>query len=140
MGYPYITLFNNVLLVTINLILDFIWIPVYGLMGAAFGSLVACTVTVSAQIIETYVLLKIKPVKWNMIYIVLFGAGIGVIFYGLRGVMENPTIKIFYDIVLGFIFIFLYIYLGWKMLFNPHDRQIISSIFKGNAMFQKLIK
>ncbi len=140
MGHPYLPLFNNILLVTVNLVLDFLLIPVYGLTGAALGSLTACVITVVAQITETYLWLKIKPLKRSMLYVLLYGLTIGVVFYGLRAIMTYPPVKIFYDIVLGFLFIFLYIYLGWKFLFKRRDREVIASIFKGNVSIQKIIK
>jgi len=58
-------LFNTSLTVVLNLILNFIFIPLYGIMGAAFATSVSFIFMSILIFIENYYFTKLIPIKWS---------------------------------------------------------------------------
>lgn len=61
LGYTRLTLLNTVLLITTNSVLDVLFIPRLGIVGAAIGTAVATGVAVVAGVVEIYYLVGIHP-------------------------------------------------------------------------------
>lgn len=128
-GYPYSNLLVNIFFVVTNLILDFILIPVYGLMGAALGSVSACTLTAVLQAILIRRILKIHPYRWDFLNIIAFGLLMWIGFAVIRFLLFETGIESYGVHAMGIlIFIMIYLYIGWKRFLTPSDRKIFSFV------------
>ncbi len=129
-GYPYANLLVNIFFVAVNLTLDFMLIPHYGLNGAAMGCLIACFLTAIVQTVLIRRLLKINPFRWDFLNIIAFGLVLWIFFAALRFAAFSAGIEQA-SVHTVFILIFLpvYLYFGWKRLLPPSDREVFSGLF-----------
>ncbi len=130
-GYPYTNMAVNIFFVAVNLVLDFLLIPLYGLTGAALGSLTACVLTAIVQTVLIRYLLKINPFRWDFLHIIAAGLSFWIFFAGVRfGFFSAGLDHFSVHAVLGLIFLPIYLYYGWKRLLQPGDRAVFSGLFK----------
>ncbi len=126
-GYPYLNLFNNVLFVVVNLVLDFILVPYYGIVGAGIGCLVASATTAVFQVSQLYLRIRIRPLGRDLWRVFAF-AGIFLITFGIARIPAAPYLVI--EIALVVFFLIGYLVLGWRWVFDDTDRDTYSVIFK----------
>jgi O-antigen/teichoic acid export membrane protein len=130
-GYPYANMMVNIFFVATNLILDFLLIPHYGLIGAALGCLIACLLTAAVQTVLIFRLLKINPFRWDFLNIIAAGLMFWVIFASVRFMFFSIGLEQYYlHAILGLVFLPFYLYFGWKYLLLPSDREKFSGLFK----------
>ncbi len=129
-GFPYVNLFNNLLFVATNLILDFWLIPVYGILGAGIGSLCASLLTSAVQIFELYVLLRLRPLHWSLFVIVIFGFLFFVLFRAMDHLLQGLPYPFIYRSVEFVLYIALYLLTGWKWYLTGEERVMFGGIFK----------
>ena len=72
-GRSDITLKNNIIIVIVNIILNYLLIPKYGIIGAAFATGFALVLMASIVIVEEYYLLKIHPFSLNLLKPIVVG-------------------------------------------------------------------
>ncbi|MBL7156548.1 MAG: flippase [Candidatus Omnitrophica bacterium] len=65
-GHPNLILINNAIMAVLNIILNALLIPIFGILGAAFATGISLSLCALLGLIEVYSLLKIHP--WNMDY------------------------------------------------------------------------
>ncbi len=126
-GYPYVNLFNNIFLVTVNMVIDIILIPKLGLLGAAIGSLTGCGLTALIQIAELYLILKIKPLRWDLLTIFVIGAAFFVIFKSIDFFGSSSWTLVIINLI---IFTVLYLVVGWKWFLHDAERDLFGAIFR----------
>ena len=129
-GFPYLNLFNNLYFVIVNLLIDFLLIPTYGIYGAAVGSLSASVSTSIIQVMELYLILKLKPLRWNLLNIFLFGAVFYVIFKSIEYAANDFPFQLYIRLICFLIFVIAYVIVGWKWYLNPEERHLFSNMFK----------
>ncbi|MBL7960175.1 oligosaccharide flippase family protein [bacterium] len=127
-GFPYLNLFNNLFFVAVNLTIDFLLIPSYGIYGAAIGSLSASISTSVIQIVELYLVLKLKPLRWNLLYIFLFGLVFFVLFTGIDNFIVGTIYYLPIRIACICLYFFAYLTVGWKWYLNRDERSLFSSM------------
>lgn len=79
-GHPYLNLINTALVLVVNFVLGLALIPVYGMAGAALGTLLAFALLSVIRIIEVYRRLGIHPfrrVLWKPCCASLLAFGVG---------------------------------------------------------------
>jgi len=131
-GFPYLNLFNNIFLVVINLTLDFFLIPSYGIMGAAWGSMIACVTTSLLQIGELHFFLKLKPLRWDLLNILWIGAIFFLLFKGIEIGFSPISDYIVFDIISIGLFAAAYLFVGWKWFLHDEERSMFAAIVKRN--------
>lgn len=130
-GYPYLNLLNNVLFVSVNLIVDFMLIPTYGLMGAAMGSLTAGSFTTVLQMVLMYRVLKVRPLAWNYLRVLAFAVGSGLAFWLIEEALIRAGLVFRgHEIVLFALFVIHYLRFGWRAALTSQDRAVFSSALK----------
>jgi len=83
-------MFNSLGVCFINIVLNYLLIPVYGIVGAAIASGASIIIYVLVILMEVYVLLKIHPYNRNFIKITLFGLFV----YGLFITLEYTVLDL----------------------------------------------
>ena len=129
-GYPYLNLFNNLFFVTINLTIDFLLIPVYGIIGAAVGSLSASLLTSLIQVVELYVVLKLKPLRWSLFKIFLFGAVFFILFKGAEYTVSGLDYFLMVRLLFAAVYLPLYLFVGWKWYLHAEERNVFAGMFR----------
>ena len=129
-GYAYLNLFNNLFFVTINLIIDFLLIPSYGILGAAVGSLSASLLTSALQVTEIYVVLKLRPLRWSLLLIVVYGFLFLAVFSALEYSLSGLPHFIVYRSMEVLVCTSLYLFTGWKWFFTLEERALFRGVIK----------
>ena len=78
--------FISVFCLTINLLLNYLWVPIYGMYGAIYSTLISQFIF---SILALWYQLKVAPVKWNMNKIMIFPS----VIVGLTVILEFLRFK-----------------------------------------------
>jgi O-antigen/teichoic acid export membrane protein len=110
-GKQDIELINSAVMVTLNIVLNFLLIPIYGILGAAIATGVSYAVINVARIVEVYILLRVHAYDTN--YHKPFVAGFAVVlftmFLSMLGisrqywVVQVAVLSIVYFVVIYFL-------------------------------------
>jgi O-antigen/teichoic acid export membrane protein len=65
-GYPKANLWNYSIAVVLNVILNIVWIPKYGIVGAAYASFFSMVVLEILHSIKVWHLIKLHPFNWKL--------------------------------------------------------------------------
>ncbi len=139
-GYPYLNLLNNLFFVAVNLIIDFLLIPEYGIFGAAIGSLSASLLTSAIQVGELYLVLKLRPLQWNLLKIFVLGALFFAFFKTAEFLLTDSSYILVARLFLASLFLSLYLFVGWKWYLHEEERLLFTGVFRKSspsAMRQK---
>jgi O-antigen/teichoic acid export membrane protein len=92
-GYAMLNLINGLVAVAINVALNLLWIPEYGIMGAAGASASALSLWSLLRVIEVHVLLKCSPVSARSVVAIVGAVGMGL---GLSGLLagQGPLVRV----------------------------------------------
>lgn len=126
-GYPRINLINACLAIVINFILNFIWIPRYGLIGSAYATLVAMGTLGCLRWIEVYHFLQIQPFSFKLLKPLFAGCGMAVILLALK----QLTISLHSILSLTtatFAGIVSFLFFLWMLKLDEDDRGIWAGI------------
>jgi len=134
-GYQKLNLVNALTATILNIWLNIILIPKYGIMGAAWATLSAMTFIVMARIIETRIFLKINPLNVKILKPILAG----IITYGILQYIK-PYLMVYHTIItllLSIIIIFaVYGVLLLLFKFDEDDKDFLRSL---NLLKNKVI-
>lgn len=136
-GFPYLNLFNNLFFVAVNLIIDFLLIPSYGIFGAAIGSVSASLITSVIQVFELYFVLKLRPLKWNLFKIFIFGGGFFAIIKMAEYLLRDIPYLWIARLILVVIYLSLYLFIGWKWYLRADERNLFAGIFRKSSPLEK---
>ncbi|MBW1873332.1 MAG: polysaccharide biosynthesis C-terminal domain-containing protein, partial [Deltaproteobacteria bacterium] len=126
-GRSKLDLFNNALAFAINIILNIVLIPIWGLAGAATATLVGNIVFRSLQAIQVGIIFRIHAfsIYWLRI---LVAVGLAVaVQIGIRVLVVGPPgfiVFLFATLIGMVVYFFVYLALGA----TPEDKQIVSRI------------
>jgi O-antigen/teichoic acid export membrane protein len=81
-GHTRVSLMNGILIGTLNTVLNLLWIPRYGLMGAASATAVSATIVGVLQLIELRVLEQVT-IRLRDVWMPYAGAAVGVAILGI---------------------------------------------------------
>jgi len=126
-GYPKINMVNSVIALCVNVILNYIWIPVYGITGAAYATLSSMILLAVIRLIEVKKIVDIQPFSIKMLKPVIAGNMMAMILWLIK-----PFIFPFHTILTLFIAVMagIVIFFGclWIMGFDSDDKGIWSGI------------
>lgn len=130
-GKSDLSLINNIATLAINAILNIIFIPIYGVIGAALATGIAFISLCIIRIIEVYTLLKIHPFKFSMLKSITAGFGSLVIVLFLKQMAAvQGNASVFFNLLL---FVGFYLCLICILKFDEEQIQM------GNLIKNKLL-
>jgi len=126
-GKSKLILINLVFTSILNLILNILWIPKYGIDGAAYATLVSTLVLNGILFIQVWKSVSILPIRRKMLNIVI-SAGLAIFIISI--IEKYITTNIFGLIMAGMLFLLLYfVFIIITGTLDRNDRQIISSLY-----------
>ncbi len=126
-GHPKVNLMNSIIITTINIVLNIILIPKYGIEGAAYATMTSFITVGILRSFETYFLVNLHPYNIKLMKPILAGLAAA-----YAGILIRPYIFHFHTVItlaiaaFG-IFISFYIAL-WVMRFDEDDRSVITGL------------
>jgi O-antigen/teichoic acid export membrane protein len=129
-GFPYVNLLNSLFFVTVNLTVDFLLIPRYGIMGAAVGCFTACTLTAFIQIAQVYLKLGLKPLRWNLLGVFVLGGIFFAVFKSVQRYLVTNEFQLTIQIVGIVFFGILYLLVGWNLFLKTEERTLFRTVFR----------
>jgi len=131
-------LFNNLVAAALNVILNLIFIPRYGIVGAALGTSIAVSVQAVMVLIETKVLTQTFALTKNSLKILLSGFIAGSILY-LASDYFTPTLIMIIIQSLFFLAVYLFLLYVTKA-FQREDLEIVLQIEEKMGIDLKHVK
>jgi len=125
-GYPKSELYVSIIVFVINVTLNYFLIPIYGIEGAAFASLISIGVMNLLRLYILYNRLEILPYNKKYLH-VIYSAIIAFII----GYIINSYIDLHYllhILVIGFIFTAIDIFANWQFGLEEDDIMILNKI------------
>lgn len=124
--------FNTALRLVTNVVLIFLLVPRYTVVGAAVASSATIVVTNSVSIIEVWWMLKVHPYRWSMLKPLASGAIaslVGVVLVRVTHFAAHPDSSVhafIYALLLVAAFVVVYAIALLLLGINQEDRQIIA--------------
>ena len=133
-GFPRVNLMNSTIVIFINIILNYLWIPQYKIMGAAYATLVSMTILAIMRLIEVKMIVKIQPFSIKMLKPIIAGIAMAVVLYGIKPIIFplHTLLTLSAAVIAGGIIFYVML---WLMKFDRDDKEIwsgISMIIKRN--------
>jgi O-antigen/teichoic acid export membrane protein len=133
-GFPRVNLMNSTIVLFINIILNYLWIPQYKIMGAAYATLVSMTILAIMRLIEVKMIVKIQPFSIKMLKPIIAGIAMAVVLYGIKPIIFplHTLLTLSAAVIAGGIIFYVML---WLMKFDRDDKEIwsgISMIIKRN--------
>jgi len=125
-GYPKSELYVSIIVFIINVTLNYFLIPIYGIEGAAFASLISIGIMNLLRLYILYNRLEFLPYNKNYLH-VIYSALIALIISYLL----NSFLDLYYLIqlvIIGSVFVSVNILANWKLGLEPEDLMIINKI------------
>jgi len=126
-GYPKINMVNSIIALSVNIILNYIWIPVYGITGAAYATLSSMVLLAIIRLIEVRRIVKIQPFSIKMLKPVIAGGVMAIILFFLKPFIFplHTILTLFIATTTGIV-----IFSGglWVMRFDSDDKEIWSGL------------
>jgi O-antigen/teichoic acid export membrane protein len=126
-GFTKINMVNSIIAVLINIVLNITWIPLYGIMGAAYATLVSMAALGGLRLVEVQHYVKINPFSLKLLKPIIAGGGMFIILK-----MVTPTIMPMHTILsllivtaIGFLSFYLIL---WLLKFDDDDKEVWSGI------------
>lgn len=119
-------LYFSIFLVILTVILNFLLIPLYGILGAAIATATAIFLTNTIKVVFVWLKLDIQPLSIKSLFITIIGFGILGFSYLLPS-FENYYIDI---LVRSFLIAALYLILIWIFKLSKEFNQTIAKILK----------
>jgi len=135
-GYQKLNLVNALIVTILNICLNIILIPKYGIMGAAWATLSSMIFIALVRLIETRIFLKINPFNEKVFKPILAG----ILTYGILQYIK-PNLMVYHTIItLILSFIIILVIYGLLLLlfkFDEDDKDFLTSL---NFLKNKVIK
>jgi O-antigen/teichoic acid export membrane protein len=126
-GYQKLNLTNTLVAALLNIVLNIILIPRYGLAGAAWATVISLTFIAIVRLIETQFLLKINPFYMKDIKTVIAGLiTFGFIYYLKPHIMHYHTVVTLVSAIIGIALIYLALMVIFKL--DEDDVDFLRSI------------
>jgi len=122
-GKSKLILINIVVASVVNIILNIIMVPKYGINGAAFSTMFSYLILSTMQLLESKRLLSIIPLKREIIKIFFISIGSLILLFCVKGFLPNTFLSILFQ---GSFFILVYIlFILISKSFDENDWMIL---------------
>lgn len=130
-------MFNTIVSTTLNIILNYIMIPKYGMLGGAIASAIALLVWSLLGLFQSYYITKIHPFKKGFLKLTIIGAITFVSIFFLKDYLGTNLFKIINSMIVGFLIYFILIII--TNCLDREDTQILKAIkSKLTVKYEKL--
>jgi O-antigen/teichoic acid export membrane protein len=135
-GYQKLNLVNTLSVTILNICLNIILIPKFGIMGAAYATLSSMSLIAIARIIETQIFLKINPYNFKIFKSILAG----ILTYGVLQYIK-PHLMVYHTIITLILALIMVLVIYGALLllfkFDEDDKDFLRSL---NFLKNKVIK
>jgi O-antigen/teichoic acid export membrane protein len=119
-------LYFSIVLVILTVVLNYLLIPIYGIVGAAIATATAIFLTNVSKVIFLWYKLKMQPLNINALYIAILGGIILILSYFM-----DPFDNFYLDIIVRSLLISsIYLSLIWALKLSKEFNQAVGEIFK----------
>ena len=122
-GHPKVNLINSIIAVVINVILNVLWIPRYGIMGAALATLVSLSILGLLRSVEVWFFAKLHPFNSKLLKPVVAS----IVSYFIL-LLIKPYLMPFHTLLtLSFALVVAFFSFGcilWLLGFDSDDREV----------------
>jgi O-antigen/teichoic acid export membrane protein len=140
-GYTKTNLLCELITVITNVLLNFLLIPLYGIIGAAIGTSTSFIIRNIAYIIAVYKVKKMQPFKKNYILITLSGVIVYILFYLIKTKIYSYSGNLIEMIVTGiFLLGFYMVLILFFRCLDSNDKFILKLIMKRLGLHIKFIE
>ncbi len=126
-GFTKVNLVNSIVVIIINITLNILWIPHYGIIGAAYATFVSMALLGILRIIEVNHYVKISPFSIKLLKPVIAG-GIMIIVLILLKPIVMPMHTLISLIIVSLVGLFIFFAILWLLKFDQDDKEIWSGI------------
>ena len=126
-GFTKVNLFNSIIVVLINIILNLLWIPQYGIIGAAYATLISMALLGLLRIVEVNHLIKITPFSLKLMKPIIAGVIMTAVLIYIKPVVL-PLHTITSLIIITLVGLLSFFTMLWLLRFDADDRKIWSGI------------
>ena len=126
-GFTKVNLFNSIIVVLINITLNLLWIPQYGIIGAAYATLISMALLGLLRIIEVNHLIKITPFSLKLMKPIIAGVIMTVVLIYIKPVVL-PLHTITSLIIITLVGLLSFFTMLWLLRFDDDDRKIWSGL------------
>jgi len=95
LGKTRLNLYNSIFYLSLNIVLDFVLVPEFGILGAALGTAGAMTMVGTLTLVEIYLVARIHPFSIKSVQTVVAGIMTGAIAYGFMTVVHDSIATAF---------------------------------------------
>lgn len=127
-GYPQYAFYNNLVTVFINVVLNYLLIPIYGISGAAIASLVSVATVNVIRILLVYKNHKFHPYNKNFLSVIYSIILTFIIIYVIKSIVVlNPILELF---ILSFSFVVVVSLIYYLFGLDDNDKLIFNAFYK----------
>ena len=126
-GFTKVNLFNSIIVVLINITLNLLWIPQYGIIGAAYATLISMALLGLLRIVEVNHLIKITPFSLKLMKPIIPGVIMTAVLIYIKPVVL-PLHTITSLIIITLVGLLSFFTMLWLLRFDADDRKIWSGI------------
>ncbi|MAO87271.1 MAG: hypothetical protein CMF86_04105 [Candidatus Marinimicrobia bacterium] len=126
-GFTKVNLFNSIIVVLINITLNLLWIPQYGIIGAAYATLISMALLGLLRIVEVNHLIKITPFSLKLMKPIIAGIIMTAVLIYIKPVVL-PLHTITSLIIIALVGLLSFFTMLWLLRFDADDRKIWSGI------------
>lgn len=127
-GHPKINMMNSIMLLCCNIVLNYLLIPRYGLLGAATATGISIVAVNMIRIVEVYSLLKFHLYDTSFIKPLLAGVISFVVIFASKNILGETRTSVVILEALGLIA--LYGAIIYLLKLDEGDRMVINLVFK----------
>jgi O-antigen/teichoic acid export membrane protein len=126
-GHPKLNLVNTLSLALVNIVLNLLLIPKFGIIGAAIAAATSAAAINILRIIEVHHILRVHPYQWNFLKPLASGLSAGILTYFLF--LRNATILSPLILSLGMLTHFaIYIAMMALLRFPEEDKVVLKAL------------
>ncbi|PBJ12341.1 oligosaccharide flippase family protein [Flavobacterium sp. ACN6] len=124
--YYRMVLYLGLMLVVLTVVLNMIFIPIFGIFGSAFATLLSITLYSLAKLLFVVKKLHLYPFTKETIYSIVLTFALFLLFY----FWEFPFFQLISIALKSILVTILYVYLNYKFKISSDINNVIDSIFK----------
>jgi O-antigen/teichoic acid export membrane protein len=127
MGQPKANLWNYSIAVVLNIILNVVWIPQYGILGAAYASFFSMMLLGILLSVRIWLLIKLHPFSWKLFKPITAGIFAFVVLSAVKPLLMPFQVAVMLGLAL-LITIFAFGFGLWLMRPDHDDREVAKAL------------
>ena len=126
-GFTKVNLVNSIIIVLINITLNILWIPEFGIIGAAYATFVSMALLGILRIVEVYYFIKLNPFSLKLLKPIIAGVIMALVLIYIKPMVLSlhTIVSLIIILLVGLLSFF---FMLWMLKFDDDDREIWSGI------------